>query len=351
MSRRVLIGLGILLVLVGASAYGAQGRQRTFASAPPSGEILVTRAASEDKFAQLDVYALKSDGSHLRLVAHNADEAAVSRDGTQIAFVRNGAIWVMRRDGSQQRRVTVPQSRYPDDAPAWSADGTRLYFSRAYSLRAGDTASIFSVKTDGTGLRRLTRPSPYRDRHDDLALPFHEQPSVSPDGRFVVFTNCTTHCSIAEVTAGGAPKTPAFAFPDPGLGESEFVDPAWAPNGRRIAYGVWSLYPGYEEGPAGPFNTVFVSTAGGGFRRLAVWATSGPESQEVSSPSWSSDGRWLAFARTTGCDPLYARCCCFKWPSGNIWLVRPDGTALHKVTRTARYSAPAWLPPASSRSH
>jgi polyisoprenoid-binding protein YceI len=56
---------------------------------------------------------------------------AWSPDGRRIAYVRDGAIHVMRADGSGDRRLTRGRK---DAAPAWSPDGARLSFVRDGNL-------------------------------------------------------------------------------------------------------------------------------------------------------------------------------------------------------------------------
>ena len=76
-----------------------------------------------------------------------------SPDGQRIVFVRNDDIWTMNTDGNQQRRVSSGPEL--DGSPSWSPDGTQIAFER-YRSR-GENYSIYVVKEDGSGLRRLTR--------------------------------------------------------------------------------------------------------------------------------------------------------------------------------------------------
>ncbi len=61
-----------------------------------------------------------------------------------------------------------------------------------------------------------------------------------------------------------------------------------------------------------------------------------PEVREV-TPSWSPDGRWIAF--TTWDD----------FEQGHLWKVQPDGGSLQRLTtRAARYLNPEWSPEGNS---
>ncbi|MDX6639706.1 MAG: hypothetical protein QOF12_717 [Solirubrobacteraceae bacterium] len=97
-------------------------------------------------------------GKSVRLTHARADDSdpSWSPDGTRIAFVRGGAIWVMAGNGRRAHRV-VAVAAGPAAAPSWSPDGRRLAFSagraghrRVYTVRAGGRglAAIGSSNTD-----------------------------------------------------------------------------------------------------------------------------------------------------------------------------------------------------------
>ena len=85
-----------------------------------------------------DLAVMNADGSGLhRLTSRAAYEysPAWSPDGGRIAYARDGAIHVMRADGTADRAVTRGGK---DSAPAWSPDGTRLSFVRDGNLYLAD---------------------------------------------------------------------------------------------------------------------------------------------------------------------------------------------------------------------
>jgi dipeptidyl aminopeptidase/acylaminoacyl peptidase len=76
---------------------------------------------------QLFVLSLRG-GSRVQVTASELDisDPQWSPDGRRLAFVRNGAIWVVDADGSRQVRVTEHPAA--NTRPRWSPDGHRLAF-------------------------------------------------------------------------------------------------------------------------------------------------------------------------------------------------------------------------------
>ena len=148
--------VAVAFVMVSVTAGYRVLRVRTTAG-NPTGELVFTRqvevskVTSEDGIVSLgtpleDLYVVGVDGSHRRLLARNAADAAVSPDGRRIAFTRGRAVWIMQRDGSQGKRL----ARAASD-PAWSPDGKTIYFSRWVEADLG--ISLFSIRDDGTHAR------------------------------------------------------------------------------------------------------------------------------------------------------------------------------------------------------
>jgi TolB protein len=112
-------------------------------------------------------------------------EAAVSPDGSKIAFSsdRGGSpmVYVMNVDGSNVKRLTF-QGKY-NSTPTWSRDGKQI----AFAGQVENYFDIFLMDSDGKNISRITSATKSNGRRAS-----HEDPSFSPDGRFVVYTSNRT---------------------------------------------------------------------------------------------------------------------------------------------------------------
>lgn len=182
-----------------------------------------------------------------------------------IAFLRgppdastiSQSLYVVRPDGSGVRRLTPPE--LPVYKYAWSPDGSQIAFIDA------DHGSLWLVHPDGTGLRQLLSGS--KQASVDL--------SWSPGGKSIAIASLGPNARAT--TCGGLPiyivpidGTQPTAVPGARAGCSV----AWSPRGSEIAYegsgGIWVIHPdgsGRRQ----------VSPIGWGWVR------------------WSADGKQLAF--------------------------------------------------------
>lgn len=141
-----------------------------------------------------------------------------SPDGTRIAFMSNRdgnpEIYVMNRDGSGLRRLT----NHPaiDTTPTWSPTGGQIAFT---SDRSG-SPQIWIIDADGLNLRRLTYET-YADRPTWSPAPYNEI-------AYAARTGPGFDIKIYSVAEG---QTRQITF-----GEGTNESPAWAPNGRHLAF-------------------------------------------------------------------------------------------------------------------
>jgi len=141
-----------------------------------------------------------------------------SPDGTRIAFMSNrdgnNEIYVMNRDGSNVFRLT--NNPAIDVTPTWSPNGTQIAFT---SERTG-TPQIYIVNVDGSGLRRISQES-YADRATWSPPPYNE----------IAFTAKTGPGFDIKILSIATGETRQITF-----GEGSNESPAWAPNGRHLAF-------------------------------------------------------------------------------------------------------------------
>ena len=157
--------------------------------------------------------------------AHNS-LPMYSPDGTRLAFMSNrdgnSEIYIMNVDGSGLRRLTNhPQI---DATPTWSPTGTQIAFT---SDRSG-TPSIYIVGVDGLGLRRVTFEN--SDRATWSPAPRNE----------IAFSARTGPGYDIKVLELATSEIRQLTF-----GEGSNEAPAWAPNGRHLAF--WSTRAGRAQ--------------------------------------------------------------------------------------------------------
>jgi TolB protein len=144
--------------------------------------------------------------------------AVFSPDGTRLAFTsnRNGnpELYVINLDGTNLRRLTNHPAA--DTTPTWSPTGTEIAF---VSDRSG-SPQVYVVGADGTGLRRISSES-YCDRPTWSPAPFNEI-------AYAARTGPGNDIKIYEVATG---QVRQLTF-----GEGTNESPAFAPNGRHLAF-------------------------------------------------------------------------------------------------------------------
>ncbi len=139
---------------------GRRGRRGPQGGAPawsPDGSLIAFAGGAVD--AERGVYVMRPDGSGVRRVSTaegsgDAFAATWSPDGRRLAFAAGDgrtSVWVVRVDGSDERRVD--QGLFLGSA-SWSPDGTRLAWLHA-SVAIDGLDELDVADADGSNIRRF----------------------------------------------------------------------------------------------------------------------------------------------------------------------------------------------------
>jgi Tol biopolymer transport system component len=187
------------------------------AISPNGKEIAFSRASGrivDDIIDQVAIYRMRLDGSHRRRVTlpprRAAEDSQVqwSPDGKRLVFVRHnitakpagkGAVFVVNADGTRLRRIT-PWEMSAGDGPDWSPDGSRILF-RAPETDDFLNSDMYTIRANGTGLKRLTHVPPGTKLYSS---------SFSPDGTSITFglTGTGGAADVFRMLADGSAITP-----------------------------------------------------------------------------------------------------------------------------------------------
>ena len=366
---------------------------------------------------QADIYRARPDGTAVERLTDNEavdDQAALSPDGRSVAFVSTrdtykANIWILDLDTRQLRNLTGRSGIEGDPdkpggffRPSWSPDGQWLAFSsdRNTEWRARKGAwehiqelSVYVMRTDGTGLRRVSHSPP------DISA---GSPKWSPDGRRIVFyelpveqtwhahrpelvASATSQIVSVDVSTGeriehtsgpGLKLSPQFVTakeiaylskggPNQGLASTggraavkgNMRSPVWSPDGSKVIYQKVDFAPrpqnmplySWDRSTEYRYTDVFpqlsrdgklVVTEKDADSSIVIMDPDGSNKERVFhaagkglafAPSWSPDGQWIAFGFGNFFGDRHQT-------RAKIMMVRRDGTGAQDLTGDTPHS-------------
>jgi TolB protein len=217
----------------------------------------------------------------------------------------NGDIYVMNADGSHAVRLTNTPA-IDDDYPAWSRDRKKIAF---VSNPDGTPYQLYTMDADGTGVQRLTHSTTEKRWW---------APAWAPNGKRIAFAAAgpsSQDIYTVRVDGGGLKRL------TPGSGSSR--EPSWSPDGTKIAY----------SSNSGSFDMqIWVMNADGSApQKLTTFTGDGSGDKQ---PDWSPDGTRILFTRWVGTSN-----------APDICRIKADGSGFRRLTRTTNGElAPRWSP-------
>jgi Tol biopolymer transport system component len=213
-------------------------------------------------------------------------------------------------DTLRSTAVTAGRDHYEPD---WRPDGRQIAFT-SYTMSGSDViaSELALVNPDGTGLRTLLA----------LNSPYYAvgNPAWSPDGQRLAFTLESTATGGEIYVLDPQRATYAKLYDHPGWDD---IDPAWSPDGRFLAFAS---------------GTVRMSGGGAAETRHDIWmldTTTGVAGAvavvadwDLRGPAWSPDGSQIVFSALYQKDPKAWGLYVVHWSGGTVspltWGVEPD---------------------------
>jgi Tol biopolymer transport system component len=254
-------------------------------------ENWIAFASGSGRAGGTDLYVMKPDGTGRRLITTNGGWPSFAADGQSLYFHRlrqsKWGIWRVNLDGSGLEQISP--AGIDAFTPRASADGKRL----VAVLRRDTHRQIEVLDLATKEWSALTTEATD-----------HWNPSISPDGRRVVYQKSTSNFTVPNVELWGTPTGT-----DLKLVRVAGSFPALSPDGQRLAL------------VANNFTRLDVMNLHGAQRKTLYTG----KHRGVFSVSWTHDPEQIVFGVGAS----------FQGPKGEVDLmsVAPDGTGLQQLTQ------------------
>ena len=298
-------------------------------------------------------YSIRPDGSDRRLHSRIGGEFGPRRriprrlhlagdlwsaDGRWLVYQDGppGRFKVISRDAKTRRTIgTYDTFRLvdrggPTDPPNFSPDGRHIVMHRVWSDSFSNYGEVAIARTDGSGERTIYEPS-----------------TESPWGLWRGTWLDNTHVAVIGPPAFVKPMWPFLSAYPAGCGTASWSidindggisrilretgairEQDFSADGRRMAYIRYDMRENGVDScvERGPNELWVANTDGSGAHRVAGPQ---PRGRTLEYPSWSPDGRRIAFQASSG-------------NLQDLYTVRPNGTGLRRIHRRTGWF-PQWI--------
>ena len=217
--------------------------------------------------AILTLFVANADGSRIRALTpptQSLDWFDWSPDGTRIAYMASGALYVVDVAGGQPKRLPVSGGAH---FPTWlPPDGKEI----VYRLESVSPA-IYAIAPDGIGKPRRLSTARANNEYDYQGI------AISPDGAHITFTRWSS-AGLPRVYALEVASGKEIAFATAGAASARGTA-TYSPDGNLVAYA--------RILPEGAFQLVVANADGSGNERPIGPKKPGPVDGSEVNATWA----------------------------------------------------------------